>query len=79
MSVIPAALVRVLFGPAEPSRYVLEKEQLYVEVMDKCLDLVHKRQVIVKEEEKKRISRMCHDGIDEMHFGRDKIYGKVNL
>ena len=50
---------------------------LYVEVIDKKVDLVRKRRVIVKEEEKKQILRMCHDGIDGMHFGRDKTYGKV--
>ena len=61
------------------ARYVLEKEQLYVEVLDKSVDLVCKRRVIVKEEEKKRILRMCHQGIDGMHFGRDKTYSKVNL
>ena len=60
------------------TRYVVEKEQLYVEVLDKSIDLVHKRGVIVKEEEKKRILRMCHQDIDRMHFGRDKTYGKVN-
>ena len=50
---------------------------LYVEVVDKSLDLVRKRQVIVKEDEKTQILRMCHDSIDGMHFGRDKTYGKV--
>ena len=62
----------------EAARYVVEKEQLYVEVLDKSMDLVRKRRVIVKEEEKKRILRMCHQGIDGMHFGRDKTYGKIN-
>ena len=59
------------------NRYVVEKDQLYVQVMDKKLDVVRKRRVIVKEDEKRRILRMCHDGIDGMHFGRDKTYGKV--
>ena len=58
-------------------RYVVENNLLYVEVIDKKVDLVRKRRVIVKEEEKKQILRMCHDGIDGMHFDRDKTYGKV--
>ena len=60
------------------ARYIVEKDQLHVELMDKNLDLVRKRRVIVNEEEKKRILRICHEGIDGVHFGRDKTYGKVN-
>lgn len=57
----------------------MEKDQLYVQVVDKNVGLARKRQVIVKEEDKKRILKMCHEGIDGMHFGRDKTYGKVAL
>ena len=32
------------------------------------------RRVVVKQEEKSRILNMCHDGLDGMHFGRDKTY-----
>ena len=56
-------------------RYIVEKGQLYVQVKDKQIDLVQKRQVIVKEE-KKRILQMCRNGINGMHFG-SKTYGKV--
>ena len=46
-------------------------------MVDKNVGLARKRRVIVKEEDKKRILKMCHEGIDGMHFGRDKTYGKV--
>ena len=55
----------------------MEKGQLYIQVKDKKIDLVQKWWMIVKEEEKKCILQMCHNGIDGMHFGRDKTYGKV--
>ena len=56
-------------------RYVVEKE---VQDKDRDKDLIRKRRVIVKEEEKQKILSMCHDGIDGMHFGRDKTYGKAS-
>ncbi len=56
--------------------------------MQQCLYLPEKdstsmqrmRRIVVKQEEKNRILKMyemCHDGVDGMHFGRDKTYGKV--
>lgn len=60
-------------------RYIVEKEMLYVQDTDKTVGVSRKRRVIVKEEEKKKILSMCHSGIDGMHFGRDKTYGKVCL
>ena len=59
-------------------RYVVEKEVLYIQDKDRDKDLIRKRRVIVKEEEKQKILSMCHDGIDGMHFGRDKTYGKAS-
>ena len=58
-------------------RYIVEKGQLYIQVKDKKIHLIQECRVIVKEEKKKRILQMCHNGIDGMHFGRDKTYGKV--
>ena len=58
-------------------RYVVEKEVLYIQDKDRDKDLIRKRRVIVKEEDKQKILSMCHGGIDGMHFGRDKTYGKV--
>ena len=61
-------------------RYVVEKEVLYMYILDKDRnkDLIRKRRIIVKEEEKQKILSMCHDGIDGMHFGHDKMYGKAS-
>ena len=59
-------------------RYVVEKEVLYILDKDRDKDLIRKRRVIVKEEEKQKILSMCHDGIDGMHFGRDKTYRKAS-
>ena len=50
---------------------------LYTQDTDHQSKLVRNRRVIVKEEDKQKILSMCHDGIDGMHFGRDKTYGKV--
>ena len=49
----------------------------YIQDKDRDKDLIRKRRVIVKEEDKQNILSMCHGGIDGMHFGRDKTYGKV--
>ena len=59
-------------------RYVVEKEVLYILDKDRDKDLICKRCVIVKEEEKQKILSMHYDGIDGMHFGRDKTYGKAS-
>ena len=60
------------------SKYIVEKNLLYIQEKDKRSDLIRKRRVIVKEEDKQRILAMCHSGVDGMHFGRDKTYGKVS-
>ena len=33
----------------------------------------------MKQDEKERILKMCHSGVDGMHFGRDKTYKKVRF
>ena len=33
----------------------------------------------MKQAEKERILKMCHSGVDGMHFGRDKTYKKVHF
>ena len=35
----------------------------------------HLRRVIIDLHEKEKNLKMCHDGMDGMHFGRDKTYG----
>ena len=60
------------------SKYIVEKNLLYIQEKDKQSDLIRKRRVIVKEEDKQGILAMCHSGVDGMHFGRDKTYGKVS-
>ena len=61
------------------TRYVEEQLSLYVVEKDDDLGTQKRRKVIVKKEEKDRILRMCHSGVDGMHFGRDKTYKKVYL
>ena len=61
------------------TRYVVEQHCLYVFDEDKDLGAHKKRRVVVKQEEKDRILKMCHSGMDGMHFGRDKTYKKVCL
>ena len=34
--------------------------------------------MLITTEEKNRIMRACHDGVDESHFGRDKTLSKVS-
>ena len=34
---------------------------------------------MVKQDEKERILKMCHSGVDGMHFGRDKTYKNVRF
>ena len=59
-------------------RYIVEKGVLYIQDIGRDKDLTRKRRVIVKEDEKQKILSMCHDGIDGMHFGRDKTYAKAS-
>ena len=61
------------------SKYIVEKDLLYIQEKDKQSDLIRKRRVIVKAEDKQRILSICHSGVDGIHFGRDKTYGKVSL
>ena len=35
--------------------------------------------VVVKQDEKERILKMCHSGVEGMHFARDKTYKKVHF
>ena len=53
------------------SKYIVEKNLLYIQEKDKQSDLVRKRCIIAKEEDKQRTLSMCHSGVDGMHFGRD--------
>ena len=46
---------------------------------DKDLGVLKKRRVVVKQDEKERILKMCHSGVDGMHFSRDKTYKKVRF
>ena len=59
-------------------RYALQQQCLYLPEKDST-GIHRMRRVVVKQEEKSRILNMCHDGLDGMHFGRDKTYGKVYL
>ena len=52
---------------------------LYIVEEDKDLGVLKKRRVVVKQDEKDRILKMCHSGVDGMHFGRDKTYKKVRF
>ena len=49
------------------SSYVAEQGLLYIQDKDKKTDLIRKRRVIIKSEEKEKILSMCHDGIDLRH------------
>ena len=59
------------------SRYEVQRQCLYIVEKDKDLGILKKRRVVVKQDEKERILKMCHSGVDGMHFGRDKTYKKV--
>ena len=59
------------------NRYVVEKG-LYIQQQDGDSSHICKRRVIVKEKDKQKILSMRHSGIDGMHFGRDKTYGKAS-
>ena len=59
-------------------RYALQQQCLYLPEKDST-GMHRMRRVMVKQEDKSRILNMCHDGLDGMHFGRDKTYGKVYL
>ena len=61
------------------SRYKVERQCLYIVEEDKDLGVLKKRRVVVKQDEKERILKMCHSGVDGMHFGRDKTYKKVRF
>ena len=61
------------------SRYKVEQQCLYIVEEDKDLGVLKRRRVVVKQVEKERILKMCHSGVDGMHFGRDKTYKKVRF
>ena len=61
------------------SRYKVEQQCLYIVEEDKDLGVLKERRVVVKQDEKERILKMCHSGVDGMHFGRDKTYKKVRF
>ena len=56
------------------SRYKVEQQCLYIAEEDEDLGVLKKRRVVVKQDEKERILKMCHSGVDGVHFGRDKTY-----
>ena len=54
-------------------KYIVEKNLLYIQEKDKQSDLIRKRRVIVKEEDKQRILSMCHSGMDAL-WARQNIW-----
>ena len=59
----------------QATRFEVRDGLLFYKAEDVCGNFCLKR-VIAKEEEKVRIIRACHDGVDGCHNGRDKTRSK---
>ena len=51
---------------------------MYHKATDAQCGTVRRQRVLITTEEKNRIMRACHDGVDGSHFGRDKTLSKVS-
>ena len=63
------------------SCFVWGGPRLALSQSDRCTmwhGTVRRQRVLVTTEEKNRIMRACHDGVDGSHFGRDKTLSKVS-
>ena len=66
-------------GLRQQATFFEEKDGvLYHKKVDHTANLINLQRVVVSRDERMRVIRGCHDGIDGSHFGRDKTLSKVN-
>ena len=62
----------------QAASFEVDQGLLYHKATDSQCGTVRRQRVLVTTEEKNRIMRACHDGVDGSHFGRDKTLSKVS-
>ena len=62
----------------QAASFEIDQGVLYHKATDTQCSTIRRQRVLITKEEKNRIMRACHDGVDGSHFGRDKTLSKVS-